>query len=197
MVESKGEAGLASRWKWLVVRGAVAVVFGFLAFTRPGAMGMSLVLLFGVYAFLAGVASIAAAARTGRVGEPGWGTLLVEGLLDVAVAVVAVLWPAATALAFVWVIGFWAIVTGGMAIATGVRLRRLIRGEWALMLAGALSVAFGALALYRPLAGGVAFVWWLGTYALAAGLLMIVVGLRLRTIAPPTRAHPHLMPQPG
>ena len=33
---------------------------------------------------------------------------------------------------------------------------------------------------YRPLAGGVAVVWWLGAYALLFGVMMIVVGFRLR-----------------
>src|SRR5436190_1798834 len=50
-------------------------------------------------------------------------------------------------------------------------------------IAGAASVAFGLLALYRPVAGGVALVTVLGAYALAFGVLMIVLGFRLRTFS--------------
>jgi len=35
--------------------------------------------------------------------------------------------------------------------------------------------------LYRPIAGGVAVVWWLGAYALIFGVLMVVLGFRLRS----------------
>ena len=175
--------GLASRWGWLVFRGVIGVLFGLVAFARPGAMAFSMVLVFGCYAFASGIATVIAAARSGRAGEPRWGMLLIEGLLGVAVGALAVLWPASTALAFVWAIGAWAIVTGGLQIATAVRLRRLIEHEWLLAIGGALSVAVGALMLYRPISGGVAVVWWLGAYAFLFGVLMITLGFRLRGIA--------------
>ena len=175
--------GLASRWGWVVFRGIIGVLFGLVAFARPGAMAFSMVLVFGCYAFAGGIATVIAAARSGRAGEPRWGTLLMEGLLGIAVGALAVLWPASTALAFVWAIGVWAIATGGLQIATAIRLRRLIEHEWLLAIGGALSVALGVLMLYRPIAGGVAVVWWLGAYAFLFGALMVTLGVRLRGIA--------------
>jgi uncharacterized membrane protein HdeD (DUF308 family) len=38
-------------------------------------------------------------------------------LLSIAIGVLAVLWPASTALAFVWLIGAWASLTGALEIA--------------------------------------------------------------------------------
>ena len=35
---------------------------------------------------------------------------------------------------------------------------------------------------YRPVAGGLAVVWWLGAYALLFGVLQLVVGFRLRSL---------------
>jgi len=182
--ESLGLAeGLASRWGWLVFKGVVGVLFGLLAFARPGRMAFSMVLVFGVYAFVAGISTVIASARSGRAREQGWGALLVEGLLGIAIGALALLWPASTALAFVWMIGAWAIVTGVLEIVGAIRLRKLIEHEWTLGIAGVLSIAFGLLMLYRPIAGGVAVVWWLGAYALMFGILMIVLGFRLRSFA--------------
>lgn len=186
---SREPFGLASRWGWVVLRGVLAVLFGLIAFTRPGAMVFSMVLVFGVYAFIAGIATVIAAARSGRAGD-SWGALLLDGLLGIAVGVVAVVWPASTALAFVWMIGAWAILTGILEIASAVRLRKLIQHEWLLGIAGALSVAFGLLMFYRPVAGGLAVVWWLGAYALLFGVMMIVLGFRLRSVAHPRRQLP-------
>jgi uncharacterized membrane protein HdeD (DUF308 family) len=126
---------------------------------------------------------VIAAARAGRMREQSWGTLLIEGLLGIAVGAVALLWPASTALAFVWLIGVWAIASGALEIASAIRLRKLIEHEWALGIAGALSVAFGLLMFYRPIAGGLAVVWWLGAYAMFFGIMMIVLGFRLRSFA--------------
>jgi uncharacterized membrane protein HdeD (DUF308 family) len=174
--------GIASRWGWVVLRGVLGVLFGLVAFTRPGALAFSMVLVFGCYAFISGVATVIAAARVGRAGA-SWGALFLEGLLSIAVGVVAVLWPSSTALAFVWVIGFWAIVSGVLEISTAIRLRKVIEHEWALGIAGVLSVLFGLLMFYRPLAGGVAVVWYLGAYAMLFGIMMIVLGFRLRGFA--------------
>jgi uncharacterized membrane protein HdeD (DUF308 family) len=180
MVLERAESGLASRWGWVVFRGVVAVLFGLVAFSRPGAMAFSMVLVFGCYAFAAGIATVVAAARTGRSHER-WGALLVEGLLGIAVGATALLWPASTALAFLWIIGAWAIVAGALEIGSAIKLRKIIKHEWLLALSGAVSIAFGVLMFYRPVAGGLAVVWWLGAYAMISGILMIVLGFRLRS----------------
>src|SRR5882672_890272 len=179
MMTTRDELGLASRWGWVVARGVVAILFGLLALARPGAMSLSLVLLFGAYAIVGGIAALVGAAERGREGYR-WGMLLLDGLLGIAVGVLALLAPATMALAFVWVVGIWALVTGGLEIAGAIRLRKMISNEWALGLAGLCSVALGALMLFRPLAGGLAMVWWLGAYALVFGVFMTVVGFRLR-----------------
>ena len=180
MVLEKAELGLASRWGWVVTRGVIGVLFGLIAFSRPGAMAFSMVLIFGCYAFASGIATIIASARSGRAGE-SWGALLLEGLLWIAAGVVALLWPASTALTFVWLIGAWALVTGVLEIVSAIKLRKMIEHEWLLAIAGALSIAFGLLMFYRPVAGGLAVVWWLGAYALLFGVMQIVLGFRLRS----------------
>ena len=129
------QEGLAQKWGWVVTRGVIAVLFGLIAFSRPGPMAFGMVLLFGCFAFAAGIATVIAAARSGRAGS-NWGALLLEGLLSIAIGVLAVLWPASTALAFVWLIGAWAVLSGALEIASAIRLRKVIEREWVLGIAG-------------------------------------------------------------
>ena len=180
MLAEKAELGLASRWGWVVLRGVVAILFGLLAIAQPGTIGLAVVLMFAAYSFVSGIAALVSAARGGREGDSRWGMLLVEGLLYVAAGMAAVFWPASVALGFLWVVAFWAIISGGLEIASAIRLRKIITHEWTLALAGAISIAFGALLLFRPLVGAVAVVWWLGAYAMVYGVLMTVLGFRLR-----------------
>ncbi|HEY6476284.1 MAG TPA: HdeD family acid-resistance protein [Polyangia bacterium] len=196
MLMAKSELGLASRWGWIVLRGVVAVLFGLLAFAQPGRVGLGLVLMFAVYSFVSGIAALVTAARGGRANDPRWGTFLLEGLVYVAAGIVAVLWPASTAVAFLWVIAFWAIISGALEIASAIRLRKTIEHEWALGLAGALSVVFGLLMLFRPVAGGLAVVWWLGSYAVIFGALLVGLGFRLRRVARENESASHL-PEDG
>ena len=179
-------------WGWIVARGVAAVIFGLFALFVPGMTWVVLMSFFAAYAFIGGIAAIVAAlSRETRADRP-WGPLLVEGILGIAVAVMWVLWPAATALAFLYVLGVWAVVGGLLEIGTAIRLRKTIRGEWMLALAGVLSVALGVIVWLRPLTGALALVWWIGAYAIVFGALLIGVGLQVRRLTGgrPTRDLP-------
>ena len=53
----------------------------------------------------------------------------------------------------------WAIGTGDLEIVTAVRLRKEIKDEWVLILAGLASVVFGSLLAMHPGAGALAVLW--------------------------------------
>jgi len=104
-----------------------------------------------------------------------------QGVIGVGAGILTFLWPGLTALALVLFIGAWAIATGLLEIAAAIRLRRFIRGEWMLALSGVMSLLFGGLVVAFPGAGAVGIAWILGIYAAAAGIVLIALGLRLRT----------------
>jgi len=171
---------LARKWGWVVARGVAAIIFGVIALARPGVTWFTLLMLFAVFVFFEGIANVISAAVGGREGEPRWGTLLVEGLLSIALAVFAVMSPGRMSVALIWTIAFWAILTGAFRIGSAIRLRKIIDHEWAMGLWGAASIVFGLLILFRPVAGALALIWWLGAYAIVFGVLAIAVGFELR-----------------
>jgi uncharacterized membrane protein HdeD (DUF308 family) len=179
-MEAQEGASIADDWIWVVFRGLVIVLFGLLAFARPSATTLALVLALGTYVFAGGAAAVATSLLRGRAGARG-DVLLLDGLMGVGIAIVSLLWPARVTITFVWVFGAWAIATGAMELTHARRLRRVLHGEWSLDLAGATSVAFGFFTLVRPLAGGHAMLGSLGAYGLAFGLATIAFGLRLRS----------------
>ena len=166
-------------WWVLVLRGTAALVFGVLALAWPGITLLVLVALFAAYALISGVATVAGAIRA-RATDRRWWVLLLLGLVSVAAGVLAVFMPAITALALVLLMGANALVNGALEIILAVRLRRQVRGEWLLGLAGLLSVVFGVLVLLFPGPGALALVWLIAVWAIAIGMLLIAAGFSLR-----------------
>jgi uncharacterized membrane protein HdeD (DUF308 family) len=171
---------LTRNWWVLAVRGGIAVVFGIVALIWPGLTVLALVLLFGAYALVDGVLALYAALvdrrRTG--GQRAW--LAVEGVVGVLAAIVAFVWPQITALALLYVIAAWALITGVAEIFTAIRLRQEIQGEWLLALSGVLSILFGIVAVVYPRTGALAIVWVIAVYAIIFGIALLVLAFRLR-----------------
>ena len=170
---------LVRNWWALALRGVAAVLFGLIAFLMPGVTLAALVLLFGAYSLVDGVFSIIAGIRAAERHERWWPFAL-EGLLSIVVGVIAFLMPAAAAFALLFVIAAWAIITGVLRISAAIRLRKEIRGEWMLILNGALSVILGILMVIFQGAALVTLIWWLGAYAVIWGITLITLAFRLR-----------------
>ncbi len=176
-----GTIGLAKWWWTLVVRGVVAIVFGLLAFVAPTFGIAMLVALFAVWALIDGVGSLLAGIRT-RGQDRSWWIEILEGVVGIAAGVVALLLPGFAAEVLVLLIAVWSIVTGVIEIALAIRLRRVLEGEVWLALAGVASILFGGLILLFPAAGALSLVWLLGSFAIAFGVFLIMLGWRLRNV---------------
>jgi uncharacterized membrane protein HdeD (DUF308 family) len=181
---------MTPRWWAIEVRGLAAILFGVITFAAPRASLLVLVFFFGAYALVDGVFTLAVAIRGARVLQ-GWGWLLFEGLVSVAAGVITFFWPSITGIGLLAVIAVWAVITGVAEVATAIRLRRLIRGEWLLALSGLLSIAFGMLLLVRPAVGALAVAWIIGAYAILFGVLLLGLGVRVHRWVPLPTAPTH------
>ena len=177
-VRDNRTAALARTWWLLVLRGLAAVIFAVVAFMEPVTALASLVFVYGVYAFVDGAFTIAAAIRA-ATHHGSWGMLLLEGLSGIAMGLVALVAPATFIGVGIYILGGWAIVTGVLLLATAFRLHAG-RGGWLAGLAGALSALWGLMLIAAPFSGAVVLTIWLAAYALVFGVTMIAFGMRLR-----------------
>jgi uncharacterized membrane protein HdeD (DUF308 family) len=141
--------------------------------------------LFGAYALVDGVFNVIAFFR---VASHQW-ALLIEGVVGIVAGVITFAMPAITAIALLYLIAFWAILTGIFEIVAGIRLRKAIANEWLLLMMGVLSLLFGFLILFAPGAGALAIMLWIGAYALVFGVFLLALAFRLR-------GHRRLIAQP-
>ncbi|WP_149537999.1 HdeD family acid-resistance protein [Siccirubricoccus phaeus] len=169
------EEALAHRWWAVALRGVCAILFGILALLAPGAVLLSLALLFGAWLVVDGVLGLVAAARS-----PGRrGLLMAEGVLTIAMGVLALAFPVGAVLGFVLVTAAWALATGGLMVAAAWRMRQRPGRGW-LALGGVVSVVWGVLLALAPVMGAVVLTWWAAGYAIAFGALLLVAAFRLR-----------------
>ena len=169
---------LIGNWWALALRGVMAILFALIAFFWPQITAAALILLFGVYAFVDGVFALVAGLRAAQ--HHGRSTaLLVEGILNIVIAVIVFVWPGPALVALIYLIALWAIVTGVALVVAGLALVRL-SGELLLLVSGILSILLGVALLMNPAVGAVALSWWLGAYALLFGIMLLSAAFRIR-----------------
>jgi uncharacterized membrane protein HdeD (DUF308 family) len=170
---------LSRKWWLVVLRGVLATLFGLTAFIWPAITWVVLIMMFGIYALMDGLVAVGTGLSRAK-DSPRWWAFLIEGLISIAAAVVALIWPQLTGLIMVLVIAGWAVLTGILEIIAAIRLRHEISNEWLLALGGLVSIALGVLLFLRPVVGGIAIIWTIAAYAVIFGVLLIALGFRLR-----------------
>jgi uncharacterized membrane protein HdeD (DUF308 family) len=174
-------ANVLSRYWWLTaLRGLIWVGFGIFAFVQPVISLVTLTLVFGAVFLVDGVIGLIAGLGGGKEQEDRW-LLVLTGVAGVVVGVLTFLNPAMTGLVLLFYVALWAIATGLLEILGAIRLRKEIRGELWLIIAGVLSVAFGVFILARPGTGALAILWIIACYAIILGIAIIALAFRARS----------------
>jgi uncharacterized membrane protein HdeD (DUF308 family) len=162
-----------------ILFGILAIVAGIVALAWPGVTILALIILFAVYAFIAGGLQFSLAFGSRGAG-PVLGHLLL-GVLDLGAGIVAIAWPGPTALVLVLVVGFWAVFGGVTEFFAAFRTGELAGTRATFLLGGLVSIAFGVVVLARPGLGAVTLALLFGLFTFAYGIWQITVGVHLHS----------------
>ena len=122
LFEIAGGFSMPNGPKWSLVLGGIAsIAVGAITFASPASTAVAATLVVGIYAIAVGVARTSAAYSLGRLGNT-W-LLGLSGIVSVVFGVLLIAAPGDGVLAVLWLIGYYAIFAGIMAIAFGLRLR--------------------------------------------------------------------------
>jgi uncharacterized membrane protein HdeD (DUF308 family) len=177
----EGEQALAHIWKVTALRGALAIAFAVVILIWPSIGLSALLALFGAFALVSGIATIAGAFNLPtRAGQRAW--LVVDGLLGVAVGVVVFVWPDLSALGLLYAIAAWAIAMGIFEMSLGFVLPIGGRRSLLVALGGLFSIAFGVIMFAHPGAGAVALLALIAAFAVVTGVMQVAFALELRRV---------------
>ena len=175
-------SALCRRTWWVFLIGGIAsVVFGVLAFARPGLALFVLAIFFAAAILVDGAFNLVGAVQNRD--KDGWWLMLLIGLLGILVGAYALLNPPLSIVAFLLIVAFQAFVLGAFLIMLGFKFRAATTREWILYLTGGLSVLFSVLVVVRPAVGGVTIVYMIAAWAIIIGTLKIVFAMRVRNLA--------------
>ncbi len=134
-------------WPWAMVRGALAVIFGILAFAwlLPTAAMTTFAMTIGIFAILDGLANGVESTRRRQ-----WQMALrgVAALVGIAFGVFALVMADMSSTTMVWAVGVWAFVIGALELVTNLLDRGSDHRDWVFgMIMGALAIVFGVVAV--------------------------------------------------
>ena len=189
MAQTSGLAGtigadaraLCRRTWWVFLIGGLAsLLFGVVAFAKPGIALLVLSMFFAAAILVDGAFSIVGSIQNRE--KDGWWVMLLIGILGVGVGGYALMNPPISMLAFVYLVALQAILLGVFLVMLGYRVRLATSREWLLYVTGALSILFGILVLARPGAGSLTIVYMIAAWAIIIGALKLAFAFRIRKL---------------
>jgi uncharacterized membrane protein HdeD (DUF308 family) len=180
-VQQQVTGGLRRYWWLFLVRGLFGLALGIFALIFPGATLAVVVLLIGAYLLIDGVIAVAKAIQILR-SDKHWWVLLLEGILGIVVGLAIFMWPGLSAVSLAYLVGYWAIFSGVLTIATAVRIRGHVAGEMLYLFFGIVSFIFGFFVLYAPATGLIYIVLATSIYGFIMGFTMIALAFRAKSL---------------
>lgn len=165
---------------YLIISGALAVVFGLVAAFFPIATALTLIVVWGIYALIDGIAAAVMAFRPGPGQSRGF--LIFAAVVGIAAGLIAVSSPATAGGALVWVLGVWLMVRGVLEIVAAFT-ERAAGDRWLLVLGGVFWLIAGWLIVANPGVAALSVALWLGVLAIIWGNVLLIVGFHVRGIA--------------
>ena len=169
----------SSGWQPMVLSGALALFFALFVLIWPASALEALVVLFGAFVLIQGVAGVFAALQARATALP-WQGALVVGLVGIIAGLIAFAWPGGTVVLVIYVAAIWAIIKGVYELSVASRRRREWGDDRTSSYSGAAWLLFGALMFLWPIVGVVTVAWVIGVVAAVFGIVLIILGLRLK-----------------
>jgi uncharacterized membrane protein HdeD (DUF308 family) len=185
---------MTRKWWVLLVRGVFGVLIGILAFSRPGLTVLSIVLAWAVFAEADGIAALVLALTGYHPPRSRW-ALTIAGLVGIAAGLITLASPGIGVVVLLWIVAAWAIGRGVFQIIAALELRRIIEGEWLMIVSGLLSIVFGCVMIAQPIFGIHTLASLVGLYASAVGVLELALSFRVRRLGIVFARH--LSPRPS
>lgn len=109
-----------------------------------------------------------------------WWSLVLRGLVAIAVAVVTFVWPGITLQAIVLLFGGYALIDGVLSIVGSFYASKAHERWGALLLHGLVGIAAAVITFLWPAVTAISLVWLIAAWAVITGIFQVIAAIRLR-----------------
>lgn len=173
---SMGFEVIDTPWWVVLLEGFIAIVVGLFLLYRPIITTILLIQILGIFWLAEGIVSVIGALI---FPDNRWLKLL-SGILSIIAGIVILMYPIISPIIvltlFVVFIGAWAIVTGAVKLAWGLK-----GGGWGIGILGILTIILGLLLLTNSLAGVLILPWMFGFFLIIGGIGSVIWEIRMRS----------------
>ncbi len=120
------ERPVYSRWWLILIGGIIGIILAFAVFFWPGGAALVLTYLIAAWAVITGIIAIIAAFFVSTGFGREW-SLVVGGALSVILGIIVFFIPVTAILAFVWLLGVFAIIYGIVLLVRAFQFRALLK----------------------------------------------------------------------
>jgi uncharacterized membrane protein HdeD (DUF308 family) len=170
-----------SNWVIFVTNGIIAILFGCLLLFVPGETILGLVRIFGIILLIAGIIMFYASYTTMKA-KKSYLLLMTEAIFAILLGLVIIINPGGSLSLFLILVGIWAAALGLLQIIISVQMRKKVANHMLFTLNGVITLVFGLLLFYNPMGTAKALVTIVGILALAAGILLIYLGFKVKAV---------------
>lgn len=169
---------MASRWWLILLGGILLLLLGIWTIASPAQAYLSLSLVFAAGILTAGIFELAFS-----FWGAGSGWTVVSGIVDLFIGCYLLAFPAVTMIALPFILGFWILIRGFMAIGGALELRALGAGGWGwLVFTGIVILLLAGTILAYPAWGVANIIIWTGLAFIFAGIFRIWLSFKLKKL---------------
>ncbi len=168
-------------WWLLTLKGLFAIIFGIFALFVPNVTLTVLMEYFGILVLLSGLFLIIGS-FTHMKSNRHWTSWLFEGILDIIVGAVIMLYPTLTIDLFIILMGIWAITVGFTQLFNTFNAHKAGRAKWLMLLNALVVIVFGLVLFINPTESQMALTYLVGAFSLVFGLLITIYSFQLQKL---------------
>jgi uncharacterized membrane protein HdeD (DUF308 family) len=170
-----------SNWITFFVNGLIAILFGLLALFVPTETIMTLTMYFGIIILLGGLVMFYFSYKNMKA-QKTYLLLMAQAILAILIGAVIAFYPKGSLQIFLVMVGIWATIIGLLQIIVAVQMRKKVSNHSMFTLNGVITLVFGLLLFFNPLGAIKALFMVIGLLALAAGVLLVYLGFKVKGI---------------
>ncbi len=171
------------KFSWIfLAAGIISIIFGLFLIIKPIAGTEVIMILIGLAFILSGILHIVAYSKADFL--PGIGWIMLQGILDIVMGIIIIIYWKAVGSFIPFFIGLWMIINGTMRIPASFTMKKFgSESWWSILLMAVLMIICGFLFFSNPKIGGIAFLTALGVYLILGGVSALVEYLNLRKLS--------------